>query len=141
MEESNLYKPNWGETFIQEASHLVQMQMQAEVNKEQERLAAKESGPQHDVAIEEGKNSSESEKKSIKITNLDEEKKEVILPKLDVEKKTVDLSNLDDEARERLAQELIEEEEKEAAAASKKKNKGKGKGKVSPGGHSKQGSS
>ncbi len=129
MEESNLYKPNWGETFIQEASHLVQMQMQAEMNKEEERLAAEkdeESGPQHDVAKEEGKNRSESEKKTIKITNLEVEKKEIILPKLDVEKKTVDL---DDEARERLAQELIEEEEKEAAAASKKKNKGKGKGK------------
>jgi hypothetical protein len=41
LEESNIYKPNWSNTFLQEASNLVQMKLQqeAELNQRSENLA------------------------------------------------------------------------------------------------------
>ncbi|KAI8899648.1 Pre protein translocase subunit Sec66-domain-containing protein [Globomyces pollinis-pini] len=90
VEESNIYKPDWGKTFLQEASALVQNKLQQEAQKAAEELNATETvqSPVHKT------------KKSA--------------PK-------AELVETDEERRERLQNELIEEEEK--SKATKKKGK------------------
>jgi hypothetical protein len=83
LQESNIYKPNWSDTFLQEASNLVQMQTQAAKQAEAEQAEAEQAKSETQPAA------NESDAVEVKVTKKD----------------------LTDADREKLAQELIAEEE------------------------------
>ncbi|KAJ3313825.1 translocation protein S66 [Boothiomyces sp. JEL0838] len=72
MEESNLYKPNWSASFLQEVSQLVQMKMQQAAQQEQQNMEAQ----QQEQSSEKQPLDEEAERERIARELIEEEEKE-----------------------------------------------------------------
>ncbi|KAJ3262615.1 translocation protein S66 [Boothiomyces macroporosus] len=79
MEESNLYKPNWSASFLQEVSQLVQMKMQQAAQQEQQSMEAQQQNmeaQQQEQSSEKQPLDEQAERERIARELIEEEEKE-----------------------------------------------------------------